>query len=63
MYRIQYYCPRQSPYWQDLQEGIFWKTPRLFPSFPTAQQTCNTLLWQFHSARVIDPNGQIVYQV
>lgn len=63
MYRVQYYCPRQAQFWQDLTEGIIWKTPRTFPSVQAAQQTCNGLLWQYHSARVIDPYGQVVYQI
>lgn len=63
MYRIQYFCPREAPYWQDLTEGLLWKTRREFPSLQGAKMVCNSLLWQFHSARVIDPRGQIVYQV
>jgi hypothetical protein len=63
MYRVQYLCPRQSPYWRDLTAGLIWKTPREFPTFPSAQSACNGLLWQYHSARVIDPMGSVVYQI
>ena len=64
MYRIQYFCPRSgNPNWQDLTEGLIWKTPRMFQGFQQAQQTCNGLLWQYHSARVIDPQGNVVYSV
>lgn len=63
MFTIQYYCPRQAPFWQTLQEGWVFKTPRMFADFNSAQNVCNGLLWQYHSARVIDPNGQVVYQV
>jgi len=63
MYTVQYFCPRETPYWQDLSEGMIWKTPRTFPSFQGAQMACNSLLWQYHGARVIDPNGHVVYQV
>lgn len=63
MYRVQYFCPREAPFWQDLREGIIWKTPRTFPDLGSAQTVCNGLLWQYHSARVIDPYGQVVYQI
>ena len=64
MYRIQFYCPRSgNPNWQELTEGLIWKTPRVFQSFQAAQMACNSLLWQYHSARVVDPSGRVVYQV
>ena len=64
MYRVQYLCPRSgNPNWQDLTEGIFWKTPRMFGNPGDAQMVCNSLVWQYHSARVIDPYGQVVYQI
>ena len=63
MYRVQYYCPRQAPFWQDLKEGLIFKTPRLFPNQTSAQTVCNSLVWQYHSARVIDSYGQVVYQI
>lgn len=63
MYRVQYFCPRQAPYWQDFTEGLIWKTPRIFPSFGSAQQACNALLYDYHAARVIDPSGRVVYQI
>lgn len=65
MYRVQYYCPRQSPDWQDLTEPflLIFRTPSTFRTFTEAQRACNTLLWQFHAARVLDPAGRPIYQV
>ena len=55
MYRVEYYCPRQSPYWQrqngssaDLERAIAWAQ---FVKPPNG------------SARVIDSWGNVVYQV
>jgi hypothetical protein len=55
MYRVQYFCPRQSQRWQQLAQ--------LFPSLAAAIQTANSLIWRYHSARVLDPSGRPVYQV
>jgi hypothetical protein len=64
MYRIEYFCPRSGIHnWQVLTSGWIWKTPEEFPSFEAAAMTCNSLLWRYHSARVIDPSGNVVYQV
>ena len=63
MYRIHYYCPREGPFWQILQEGLIFKMPRQFADLGSAQQVCNSLLWQYHSSRVVDPSGRVVYQV
>ena len=64
MYRIQFFCPRSgNPNWQDLTEGLIWKTPQMFPSLGIAQQACNGLIFRYHAARVIDPQGNIVYSV
>ena len=64
MYRVQYLCPRSgNPNWQDLTEGLFWQTTRMFSNPGDAQMVCNSLVWQYHSARVIDPYGQVVYQI
>lgn len=60
MYRVEYFCPRQSPYWQPLK-GFF--GPKTFPSLEAAVMACNPLLWQYHSARVIDPWGNVAYEV
>lgn len=64
MYRVQYYCPRQAPIWQDLTEPflLIFRSPRTFSTLGDAQSTANSLIWQFHSARVIDPSGRVVYQ-
>lgn len=61
MYRVEYYCPRKAPTWKPLTG--FLGIPRTFPTFESAQSTADSLIWQYHSARVIDPFGQIVYQV
>ena len=65
MYRVQYFCPRQSPYWQDLTESVLliFRRPQTFQTFEEAQRACNGLLWQFHGARVIDEAGQEVYRI
>jgi hypothetical protein len=63
MFTIQYFCPRQAPYWQSLTEGLIWKTPRQFSTFESAVAECNSLLWKYHSARVLDQAGNPVYQV
>jgi len=55
MYRVQFFCPRQSNNWQ-------WQ-PGGFNSIQEAVQVCNGLIWRYHSARVIDPWGNPVYQV
>lgn len=53
MYRVEYYCPREAPYWQPYGTG----------DFTAAMQTCKRLVFQYHSARVIDPMGNVIYQV
>jgi hypothetical protein len=63
VYRIQYLCPRQGNFWQDLTEGFLWKTPRLFADPGNARMVCDSLIWQYHSARVLDPQNRIIYQV
>ena len=56
MYRVQFFCPRQSPNWQEWPHGAY--------SDPyEAVAVCNGLIWQYHSARVIDPWGREVYRV
>ena len=55
MYRVQYLCPRQGPYWQrgkappimTLQDAINW---------------AEILKPPLGSARVLDPLGRVVYQ-
>jgi len=62
VYRVQYYCPRSGKmYWQ-LLTG-FLGMPKTFGSYGEAQQACNSLIWQYHSARVIDGAGNVLYQV
>jgi hypothetical protein len=64
MYRVQYLCPRSgNPNWQDVTDGWIWKTPQEFQSFEAARMTCNSLLWRYHAARVIDSVGNVVYEV
>jgi hypothetical protein len=62
VYRVEYYCPRQSQFWQPLK-GFLGLFPQTFATQEQAVQACNPLLWQYHSARVIDPWGNVVYQV
>jgi hypothetical protein len=56
MYRVQFFCPRQSPNWQEWPHGAYRELGQ-------AVAAANQLIWQFHSARVIDPWGRSVYQV
>lgn len=63
MYRLLYYCPREAPYWQEYKEGILFKTPVLFNDLQSAIRKCDSLMWKYHSARVIDPSGQVVYSI
>ena len=63
MFQVQFLCPRQGPNWQTYEEGfLFFRRPATFPTFAAAQMVCDSLIWQYHSARVIDPSGNIVYQ-
>ena len=62
-FTVEYLCPRQAPYWQPYREGLFFKTVRFFPDLQTAQMLCNSLIWQYHSSRVVDSNGSIFYEV
>ena len=48
-------------YWQ-LLTG-FLGMPKTFGSYGEAEQACNSLIWQYHSARVIDGAGNVLYQV
>lgn len=65
MYRVQYQCPRaHGDYlWRDLVSGLIFKTVQQFPDQQSAIMQANGLLWQYHGARVVDPYGQVVYQV
>lgn len=62
---MQFYCPRQSPYWQDYTESalIIFRKPVTFDTVRPACRVADSLIWQFHSARVIDQDGRILYQV
>ena len=55
MYRVQYFCPRQSPYWQTSQ-GVY-------GSFQTAATWCQMVKPPQGQARVIDQYGQVVYAI
>jgi len=61
VFRVEYFCPRQSPYWQPLKG--FLGIPKTFATQEQAQAAANPLLWQYHSARVLDPWGNVVYQI
>ena len=62
VYRVEYYCPRQANYWQPLK-GFLGLFPQSFPTIDSAVAACNQLLWQYHSARVVDSFGNVQYQV
>jgi hypothetical protein len=61
MFRVQYYCPREAPLWQDLTTMLFFA--RTFATQIEAEREANSLIWRYHAARVIDPWGRVVYQV
>ena len=61
MYRVEYFCPRQSQEWQPLR-GFLW-SQKTFLDLDSAIAACDSLVWQYHSARVIDPWGNVVYQI
>lgn len=63
MYRIHYYCPREAPFWQEYKEGLFFKTPAVFSDLQRAIQVCDSLVWRYHGARVIDPSGRVAYSI
>jgi hypothetical protein len=54
VYRVQYFCPRQAPYWQGNGQ---------VPTFESAVALAQILKPPMGSARVIDPQGQVVYQI
>ncbi len=64
MYRVEFYCPRSGRlYWQPLRGGFLGLMPQSFPTFDAAVAACNGLMWKYHSARVVDAAGNLVYQV
>ena len=62
-YRIDYYCPREAQFWQRFGRGFFSPSGSAFSFLNTAVDTANTLLWRYHSARVVDSLGNVVYQI
>lgn len=62
MFRVQYLCPRESPYWQYLT-GWFGLGIKEFGSLAEAAAQADGLIWRYHGARVMDPGGAVVYQV
>ena len=64
VYRVQYFCPLESDQWQWFKDGVVFKTPKTFPSLELAAAFCDSyLVWRYHSSRVIDPAGNVVYQI
>ena len=56
MYRVEYFCPRQDPTrWQPDPQNPFW-------ILANAIRRVNQLIFQYHSARVVDGAGRILYQ-
>jgi hypothetical protein len=55
MYRVEYYCPLEAPYWQAYRENPWW-------IFANACKKVDELMWQYHSARVVDSSGNVLYQ-
>ena len=64
MYRVEFYCPRSGRlYWQPLRGGFLNLMPQTFPRLESAAAAANGLVWRYHSARVVDSSGQVVYQI
>ena len=63
MFRVQYLCPTQSMFWQDLTSGLIFKSPQQFGTIHQAIAQANSLIWQYHAARVLDQWGRVVYEV
>ena len=64
MYRVEFYCPRSGRlYWQSLRGGFLNLMPQTFPGLEEAAAAANRLMWQYHSARVLDGAGNVVYQI
>jgi hypothetical protein len=64
MYRVEFYCPRSGRlYWQPLRGGFLNLTPQTFADLESAAAAANQLMWQYHSTRVVDSSGQVVYQI
>ncbi len=62
MFRVQFFCPRQSREWQILT-GFLGFFPREFSTIAEAAAEADGLIWQYHSARVVNGVGRVVYQV
>ena len=62
VYRVEYFCPRQNPArWQVLKG--FLGIPKSFSDLNEATNAANQLLWQYHSARVVNQWGGVEYQI
>jgi len=55
MYRVQFFCPRQSPYWQT--------STNAYNDWNAAVTWCQMVKPPRGSARVIDAMGRVLYQV
>ena len=62
MFRVQFLCPLQSREWQTLN-GFLGLFPREYASLAEAAAEADGLIWRYHSARVVNAVGRIVYQV
>jgi hypothetical protein len=54
VYRVEYFCPRQAPYWQGKGQ---------MPTLQGAIALAQVVKPPQGSARVIDPYGRVVYQI
>ena len=60
---VEYYCPRQSSNWQRWGAGLLSRAGKAFLDFGAAQSMADSLIWQYHAARVVDRAGVPLYQV
>ena len=63
MFRVEYFCHREGSIWKPLKGGFLGLFPQSFSNRTEAELACNGLVWRYHSARVIDPWGNVVYQI
>ena len=52
---VEYYCPREAACWQRILSP--------WPTVEAAARYADSLIWNYHSIRVADRYGNIVYSV
>jgi len=60
MFRVQYFCPIEGPEWKDVKGWLF---PVWFDTQGQAERAADSLIFKYHSARVLNRRGEVVYTV